>query len=182
MDRRRTKWKTRKRNSRIASDGLCPILCHYVLTSLFEMFDQGNHRTEFHPCSPWIWNCICCVIWGYRSIGNAVFCVSFWLQKKKGKQDESGFWTVFLVSRELVIWIGCGFFILSLMFGRGFFRVYIKSGEMNWGIIELFLSGIHYGIENLSYFSVRGINFRNQKNTRIALVVTGISTVVNLWF
>ncbi|MFQ7527787.1 MAG: hypothetical protein ACLRMN_09605 [Mediterraneibacter gnavus] len=36
-------------------------------------------------------------------------------------------------------------------------------------------------LENLLIFQY-SVYFRNQKNTRIALVVTGISTVVNLWF
>lgn len=63
----------------------CPILCHYVLTSLFEMFDQAiigqNSTRGLRPG----WNCICCVIWGYRSIGNAVFCVSYSGCRKEGK-------------------------------------------------------------------------------------------------
>ena len=102
--------------------------------------------------------------------------------EKKGKQDESGFRTVFLVSRELVIWIGCGFFLLSLMFGRAFFQsIYKIRGNELQELLSYFYPASITVLENLLIFQY-SVYFRNQKNTKIALVVTMVSTVVNLWF
>ncbi len=105
-----------------------------------------------------------------------------WKLEKKGEQDESGFRTVFLVSRELVIWIGCGFFLLSLMFGRMFFQsIYKIQGNELQELLSYFYPASITVLENLLIFQYC-VYFRNRKNTRIALVVTGVSTVVNLWF
>lgn len=93
----------------------CPILCHYVLTSLFEMFDQaiiGQNSTRGFA----LVGIASVVLYGVTgALGMLSSAFHILAAEKKGKQDESGFWTVFLVSRELVIWIGCGFFILSLI-------------------------------------------------------------------
>ena len=160
----------------------CPILCHYVLTSLFEMFDQaiiGQNSTRGFA----LVGIASVVLYGVTgALGMLSSAFHILAAEKKGKQDESGFWTVFLVSRELVIWIGCGFFILSLMFGRGLFQsIYKIRGNELRELLSYFYPASITVLENLLIFQY-SVYFRNQKNTRIALVVTGISTVVNLWF
>lgn len=160
----------------------CPILCHYVLTSLFEMFDQaiiGQNSTRGFA----LVGIASVVLYGVTgALGMLSSAFHILAAEKKGEQDESGFWTVFLVSRELVIWIGCGFFILSLMFGRGLFQsIYKIRGNELRELLSYFYPASITVLENLLIFQY-SVYFRNQKNTRIALVVTGISTVVNLWF
>lgn len=63
----------------------CPILCHYVLTSLFEMFDQaiiGQNSTRGFA----LVGIASVVLYGVTgSIGNAVFCVSYSGCRKEGK-------------------------------------------------------------------------------------------------
>ncbi len=160
----------------------CPILCHYVLTSLFEMFDQaiiGQNSTRGFA----LVGIASVVLYGVTgALGMLSSAFHILAAEKKGEQDESGFWTVFLVSRELVIWIGCGFFILSLMFGRGLFQsIYKIRGNELRELLSYFYPASITVLENLLIFQY-SVYFRNQKNTRIALVVTGVSTVVNLWF
>ena len=157
----------------------CPIICHYVLTSLFEMFDQaiiGQNSTRGFA----LVGIASVVLYGVTgALGMLSSAFHILAAEKKGKQDESGFWTVFLVSRELVIWIGCGFFILSLMFGRGLFQsIYKIRGNELRELLSYFYPASITVLENLLIFQY-SVYFRNQKNTRIALVVTGISTVVN---
>lgn len=64
----------------------CPILCHYVLTSLFEMFDQAIIGQKFHPWASALVGIASVVLYGVTgSIGNAVFCVSYSGCRKEGK-------------------------------------------------------------------------------------------------
>lgn len=160
----------------------CPILCHYVLTSLFEVFDQaiiGQYSTRGFA----LVGIASVVLYGITgALGMLSSAFHILAAEKKGKQDESGFRTVFLVSRELVIWIGCGFFLLSLMFGRVFFQsIYKIRGNELQELLSYFYPASITVLENLLIFQY-SVYFRNQKNTKIALVVTMVSTVVNLWF
>ena len=79
----------------------CPILCHYVLTSLFEMFDQaiiGQNSTRGFA----LVGIASVVLYGATgALGMLSSAFHILAAEKKGEQDESGFWTVFLVSREL---------------------------------------------------------------------------------
>ena len=128
----------------------CPILCHYVLTSLFEMFDQaiiGQNSTRGFA----LVGIASVVLYGVTgALGMLSSAFHILAAEKKGKQDESGFWTVFLVSRELVIWIGCGFFILSLMFGRGLFQsIYKIRGNELRELLSYFYPASITVLENL---------------------------------
>ena len=131
----------------------CPIICHYVLTSLFEMFDQaiiGQNSTRGFA----LVGIASVVLYGVTgALGMLSSAFHILAAEKKGKQDESGFWTVFLVSRELVIWIGCGFFILSLMFGRGLFQsIYKIRGNELRELLSYFYPASITVLENLLIF------------------------------
>lgn len=159
-----------------------PILLNYLLMSIFEILDKAivGHAS----------------VNGFGIIGIAagpifeitgalgILSVAFSIlaAKQRGQGDADAFEQTFTVSRELSIFIGLGFFLLSLAGGRTFFRVvYGLTGEALEEGLRYFYPASFTVLQNMLIFQYSAY-YRNRLNTKPSFYATALSTLVNLFF
>lgn len=159
-----------------------PVLLNYLLSCVFELLDKaivGHYSVQgfavVGAAASFIY-----AITGALGILSAAFNIA--AAEEKGKKDEQGFETTFLVSRYLALLIGICFFVLSLLGGQFFFQnVYgIQGGDLS-ELLSYFYPASFTVVQNMLIFQY-SVYFRNCLSTRITLYSTIISTGVNLFF
>lgn len=159
-----------------------PILLGYLLMSVFEILDKAivGHGS----------------VQGFAVIGIAagpifeitgalgILSVAFNIlaAKQKGMGNEDAFEQTFTVSRELAVFIGAAFFLLSLAGGRSFFRVaYGLKEETLEELLSYFYPASFTVLQNMLIFQYSAY-YRNRLNTKLSFYSTALSTLVNLFF
>lgn len=159
-----------------------PVLLNYLLSSVFELLDKAivGHYSVQGFAVVGIAASFTYAITGALGILSAAFNIA--AAEEKGKGNEQGFETTFLVSRHLALLTGIGFFILSLLGGRSFFQnVYRIQGEDLSELLSYFYPASFTVVQNMLIFQYSAY-FRNCLDTRITLYSTIVSTGVNLFF
>lgn len=160
----------------------CPILLNYLVMSVFELLDKaivGHYSVQGFAvvgiaASPIF------EITGALGILSAAFNIM--AAKEAGKRNDSVFEQIFAVSRRLALGIGGGFFLLSLLGGRFFFRVfYGMEGQALEELLGYFRPASLTVLQNMLIF-LYSAYYRNRHNTKISLYSTVVSTGVNLFF
>lgn len=171
----RTEWKNIQRM-------VYPVLLNYALGSVFEILDKAivGHYS----------------IRGFAMVGIAasliyavtgalgVLSVSFHIiaAEAKGKQDESHFQRIFVISKSLAVIVGLLFFVLCLAGSSLFFEnVYRIRGDDLQELLSYFYPAAFTVVQNMVIFQYSAY-FRNNLDTKITLYSTIVSTGVNLFF
>lgn len=159
-----------------------PILCHYLLSTFFEFLDEaivGHYSMEGFALVGMAASIIYAATGALGVLSSAFNILA---ADKKGKQDDKSFLELFRASKFLVILIGLGFILLSVIGGKYFFeRVYHLKGESLTITLSYFYPDTITVLQNLIIFQYSSF-FRNKLNTTISLYVTGVSIVINLFF
>lgn len=159
-----------------------PVLLNYLLMSLFEVLDKAivGHFSVRGFALVGIAAAPLFEITGALGILSAAFNIL--AARQKGQGDLEGFEESFSVSRALAWAIGGGFFLLSLLGGRLFFRTaYRLDGAELEELLEYFYPVSFTVLQNMLIFQYSAY-FRNKLNTKISFYSTAISTAVNLFF
>lgn len=159
-----------------------PILLNYLLITLFEVMDKAivGHYSVQSFAVVGIAAAPIFEITGALGILSAAFNIL--AARQRGQKDEEAFERTFLVSRELALIIGTGFFLLSLLFGRPFFRVfYGQTGSALEELLRYFYPASVTVLQNMLIFQYSAY-YRNRLDAKISFYSTAISTVVNLFF
>lgn len=159
-----------------------PILLNYLLSTLFELLDKaivGHYSVQGFAVVGAAASFVHAIT-GALGILSAAFNIV--AAGEKGKQDEHGFETTFLVSKGLAILTGMCFFVLGLLAGRSFFQnVYGIRGADLSELLSYFYPSAFTVVQNMLVFQYSAY-FRNCLDTKITLYSTIISTGVNLFF
>lgn len=161
---------------------VCPILLNYLLMSIFELLDKAivGHYSVRGFAVIGMAAAPIFEITGALGILSAAF--SILAARQKGRGESDAFEQTFTVSRFLAGLIGGGFFLLSLLGGRPFFRiVYAQTGENLEKLLGYFYPASFTVLQNMLIF-LYSAYFRNRFNTKISFYSTAVSTAVNLFF
>ncbi|MCM1184891.1 MAG: MATE family efflux transporter [Roseburia sp.] len=159
-----------------------PILLNYLLSSVFELLDKAivGHYSVQGFALVGVAASFTYAVTGALGILSAAFNIV--AADEKGRDHLLGFETAFVISRGLSLLIGAGFFVLSLLGGRCFFRrAYGISEEHLSELLSYFYPTAFTVIQNMLIFQYSAY-FRNRLNTKITLYGTMVSTAVNLFF
>lgn len=159
-----------------------PILLNYLLISVFEIMDKAivGHYSVNEFALVGIAASIIYAVTGALGILSA--CFNIIAAEKKGKKDEEGFETAFIISKTIAIVIGLIFLILSIFGGSFFFEnLYGIKGQELEKMLSYFIPAAVTVLQNMMTFQYSAY-FRNSLNTRITLYSTIVSTGINLFF
>lgn len=160
----------------------CPILWNYLMTSVFEILDKavvGHYSVQGFAVVGVAASMIYAVT---GALGILSVAFNIMAAEEKGRQNERRFAATFVMSKRLALVIGGCFFVLSIVGGRWFFReVYGIFGEELSELLRYFYPAAFTVGQNMLIFQYSAY-FRNCLNTKITLLSTVVSTVVNLFF
>ncbi len=159
-----------------------PVLLNFLLSTVFELLDKAivGHYSVQGFAVVGIAASFVYAITGALGILSAAFHIA--AAEEKGKRDEQGFETTFMVSRYLALLIGISFFVLSLLGGRFLFQhVYgVRDDDLS-ELLSYYYPAAFTVVQNMLVFQYSAY-FRNCLNARITLYSTVVSTGVNLFF
>lgn len=159
-----------------------PILMNYIISSVFEMLDKaivGQYSIE-GLAAVGVASSIIYAVTGSLGIFSVAYNIVAAETIGKGDYDMSkkAFYSAILTS----IFIGILFIILSLVFGRSFFKLaYGLDGNILENVLDYYYPGSITVMLNMIIF-IFNVYFRNNKNTKISLYSMSISTVINIFF
>lgn len=159
-----------------------PILLNYLVTSAFEIIDKAiiGHYSARGFAVVGIAASIIYTVTGALGVLSAAFHII--AAEEKGKQNEAGFESIFIASKNLTVLIGILFFIISLLGGSCYFRTVCNiQGRELQELLSYFYPASITVLQNMLIFQYSAY-FRNTMNTRISLYSSVVSTGVNLFF
>lgn len=159
-----------------------PVLLNYLLSSVFELLDKAivGHYSVQGFAVVGAAASFTFAVTGALGILSAAFNIV--AAEEKGRKNEKGFETAFLVSKLFALLTGICFFVLSLLCGRIFFqKVYGIQGDDLSELLSYFYPASFTVVQNMLTFQYSAY-FRNCLNTKITLYSTIVSTGINLFF
>ena len=159
-----------------------PVLLNYLLSNVFELLDKAivGHYSVQGFAVVGAAASFTYAITGALGILSAAFNIA--AAEEKGRENEQGFETTFLVCKYLALLIGICFFVLSLLGGYFFFQnVYGIQGTELSELLSYFYPTSFTVVQNMLIFQYSAY-FRNCLDTKITLYSTIVSTGVNLFF
>lgn len=159
-----------------------PILLNYLVTSAFEIMDKAiiGHYSARGFAVVGIAASIIYTVTGALGVLSAAFHII--AAEEKGKQNEAGFESIFIASKNLTILIGMLFLIISLLGGSCYFKMVCNiQGRELQELLSYFYPASITVLQNMLLFQYSAY-FRNKMNTRISLYSSVVSTGVNLFF
>lgn len=159
-----------------------PVLLNYLLDAVFSLLDKaivGHYSIEGFAVVGVAANMIDAIT-GALGVLSVAFNIA--AVREAGQNREEQFEKTFAVSKTLVLLSGLGFFVLSLLGGRAFFRsCFGISGQPLEELLSYFYPASVTVIQNLFLFQYSAY-YRNRLNTRISLLSTAVSLSINLFF